>query len=106
VIVSDCSGYTSMAEEFAGTDYAPARLSYFGGVFLKEYTAALSKHTPEEWAAFERWEMHQCLEREVGELKRALWCNEMDGEHGIIREAVHVQVVAQRIMDEMLRRHR
>ena len=97
--MSDCSGYTSMAEKFDGVDYAPARLAYLGSVFSKEYVAALTKHPPEEWAEFDRWEMHQHLSREVHELQLALWCNKLDGEHGIIREAV-----AQRIIDEMIRR--
>ena len=104
--MNDCSGYTMLAEEFAGKDYTPARLSHFSAIFAKEYVAALVKHPPKEWARFERWEMHQHHEREVRELQLALWLNELEGEHGILREAVHVQVVAQRIIDEMSRRSR
>ena len=75
-------------------------------LFKVELELALQKHPPEEWAEFKDWEMQQQLEREVCELEVALWINDLHGDHGILREAVHVQVVAQRIIDEMERRSR
>jgi len=72
--------------------------------FAKEFTTAMQKYTPALWAGLHRWQMHQYLKREVRELQRALWVNDLHGEHGIIVEATHVQVVAQRIIDEMTRR--
>jgi len=102
--VSGSNGYTKLTEEYQDQSYAPARLVYLGVAFAKEYVAATVKHPPEEWAALERWEMPRHLEREVRELKLALWLNELEGDHGILREALHVQVVAQRIIDEMVRR--
>jgi len=102
--VSGGNGYTKLTEEYQDKSYAPARIAYLGAAFAKEYVAATIKHSPEEWAALKRWEMQQYLEREVRELKLALWLNELEGDHGIIREAIHVQVVAQRIIDEMVRR--
>lgn len=72
--------------------------------FQVEFDRALKKYPPEMWADLHLIEMHMALLREVEELKVALWKGDLDGEHGIIREAIHVQVVAQRIADEMKRR--
>jgi len=74
--------------------------------FKIELDLAIQKHPQEEWEEMHPSDMHGELLREVDELKRALWAGELDGDHGIIREAVHVQVVAQRIIDEMERRSR
>jgi hypothetical protein len=103
--VSGGNGYTKLTEEYQDQSYAPARFTYLSVAFAKEYVAATIKHPPEEWAEFQRWEMQQRLEREVRELKLALWLNKLEGYHGILREAIHVQVVAQRIIDEMVRRN-
>jgi hypothetical protein len=76
----------------------------FDSLFAQEYAVALVKYPELLWQAYERWEMLQKLKREVRELELALWVNDIHGEHGILREATHVQVVAQRIIDEMTRR--
>lgn len=74
------------------------------GVFKVELSRARTKYSPELWAKMHPQEMHEALFREVDELKSALWKGDLDGEHGIIRESIHVMVVAQRIQDEMRRR--
>jgi hypothetical protein len=78
----------------------------FDSLFAQEYAAALAKHPESRWSTYERWEMFQKLKLETRELHLALWINDLDGEHGILREATHVQVVAQRIIEEMTRRNR
>ena len=75
-------------------------------LFKTEFGLAVQKHPPQEWAEMHPADMHRELLREVDELNLSLWLDDLDGEHGIIREAVHVQVVAQRIIDEMIRRQR
>lgn len=72
--------------------------------FQEEFNRAVVKYSPELWADLDQMMMIHALEREVDELKTALWKDDYQGEHGIAREAVHVQVVAQRIIDEMGRR--
>lgn len=74
--------------------------------FKIELEMAIQKHPQAEWEKMQPFDMHGELLGEVDELKSALWAGELNGDHGIIREAVHVQVVAQRIIDEMKRRHR
>ena len=73
--------------------------------FSIEHARAIAKYPPELWEKLHPQEMHDYMLQEADELKAALWREDLYGEHGIIREAVHVQVVAQRIIDEMRRRH-
>jgi len=72
--------------------------------FNLELQAAVEKHPAEEWEAMHPTEMYEYLLKEAEELKQALWVGELNGEHGIHREAAHVQVVAHRIREEMRRR--
>lgn len=72
--------------------------------FITEYELAHEAYPPITWAKMHRQEMHRALEREVNELKTALWADDLNGDHGIIKEALHCQVVAQRIIDECSRR--
>lgn len=75
-------------------------------LFQTELSRALQKYPPAVWAAMECDEMVDRLILEAEELRRALLMGDLEGNHGILVEAVHAQVVAQRIMDEMRRRAR
>ena len=69
-----------------------------------EMARAKAKYPPGMWAALHPQEMAAALLREAEELKTALWSGDLHGEHGILRESLHVQVVAIRISEEMERR--
>jgi hypothetical protein len=73
-------------------------------LFKAEYERALTKYPAELWRTLHPTEMIAALLREVTELHLALWNGDLDGLHGSTREAVHVQVVAERISEEMRRR--
>jgi hypothetical protein len=73
--------------------------------FQAEFKRAVEKYPQAIWEEMHPADMHQRLLLEADELKHALWIGDFGGEHGIIIEAVHVQVMAQRIINEMSRRN-
>lgn len=72
--------------------------------FAKEMARAKEKYPADLWDTIHPSDMLDALHREADELKTALWASDLDGEHGILRESLHVQVVACRISAEMKRR--
>ena len=74
------------------------------GMFKVEKSRAYIKYPQSLWESMTHWDMYRALEQEMLELHAAFHRNEISGEHGVIRESIHVQVVAQRIQDEMSRR--
>lgn len=73
-------------------------------LFKAEQARALAKYSPAVWSTLDRYEMWNALSRESNELNCALWANDVHGEHGAVREAIHCAVVAIRIAEEMQRR--
>ena len=72
--------------------------------FAEEMARAKEKYPAELWAKLHPWDMAQALKAEFDELYLALWSEDLNGEHGILKEAMHVEVVARRIVSEMKRR--
>lgn len=73
-------------------------------IYNQELQRGIAKYPPELWATLDGVQMIHALEREVEELKTALWKGELEGDHGIVKESFHVQIVAYRIREEMKRR--
>ncbi len=73
-------------------------------LFKAEYARAKGKYTDELWQGLHPRDMLVALQREVDELAIALWCKDLNGKHGTIRECCHVLIVAARIAEEMRRR--
>ena len=72
--------------------------------FAEEMARAKEKYPADLWDTIHPSDMLYALHREVDELKTALWANDLNGLHGILREGMHVIVVATRIRAEMKRR--
>jgi hypothetical protein len=73
-------------------------------LFKAEYARALADHPPGKWQGMHPADMLADLQKEVNEVARALWANDLAGDHGIVKECLHVQIVATRISEEMRRR--
>lgn len=86
------------------TRAAKRRKAKMHTTYQAEFDKAVAKYPPELWSTMHPQHMHEALLQEASELHTALWNGDLDGEHGIIRESIHVEIVARRIREEMTRR--
>ena len=74
-------------------------------LFSAEYARGKERYPDSLWSTLTYPRMMFALIAEVWELCKALWRGRIYGEHGAIREAVHCQVVLERIIEELSKRN-
>lgn len=73
-------------------------------LYTAERERAEREHPASEWANKTPDEMFSDLFNEVSELGIAVEADDLHGPHGVLIEALHVRIVAERIAEEMVRR--